>query len=288
MRSWCPRPPATAVHLAIPGPSPDGRLYPPRTANRWRNGWISLVIRDDQPIPGAWLHLPAGRSCDPGPHRPGELEHGHRHPEHAEQEGDQDQPERPAPAAHHADREHPMKADSAAKTASSASRSHRAGEGSGLQPPGGCPALLDPGREQQAPRQLDRPGAGPAPLREWLAEWWSTTTNLRPSTRARAEMLLRRYALPRFGNQPPAAIRQREVRAWVADLAATDLAPSTVRKTHHLLGKVLAAAVDAGMIASRHASGCRCPRSSGRRWAFAAPARPQNGVSAAGTRSTTL
>jgi integrase len=35
----------------------------------------------------------------------------------------------------------------------------------------------------------------------------------------------------------------------VADLAATDLAPSTVRKTYHLLGKVLAAAVDAGMIA---------------------------------------
>ena len=61
-------------------------------------------------------------------------------------------------------------------------------------------------------------------------------------------MLLRRYALPRFGNQPLAAIRQREVRAWVADLAATDLALSTVRKTYHLLGKVLSAAVDAGMI----------------------------------------
>jgi hypothetical protein len=93
------------------------------------------------------------------------------------------------------------------------------------------------------------PALGRAQFHEWLAEWWSTTTNLRPSTRARDEMLLRRYALPRFGNQPLAAIRQREVRAWVADLAATELAPSTVRKTYHLLGKVLAAAVDAGMIA---------------------------------------
>jgi hypothetical protein len=62
-------------------------------------------------------------------------------------------------------------------------------------------------------------------------------------------MLLRRYALPRFGNLLLAAIRQREVRAWVADLAATDLASSTVRKTYHLLGKVPGAAVDAGMIA---------------------------------------
>jgi integrase len=93
------------------------------------------------------------------------------------------------------------------------------------------------------------PALGRVLFAEWLAEWWSTTTNLRPSTRARDEMLLRRYALPRFGNQPLAAIRQREVRAWVADLAATDLAASTVRKTYHLLGKVLGAAVDAGMIA---------------------------------------
>jgi Phage integrase, N-terminal SAM-like domain len=93
------------------------------------------------------------------------------------------------------------------------------------------------------------PALGRVLFRDWLAEWWSTTTNLRPSTRARDEMLLRRYSLPRFGNLPLAAIRQREVRAWVAGLAATELAPSTVRKTYHLLGKVLAAAVDAGMIA---------------------------------------
>jgi Phage integrase, N-terminal SAM-like domain len=49
----------------------------------------------------------------------------------------------------------------------------------------------------------------PALGRVLFADWWSTTTNLRPSTRTRDEMLLRRYALPRFGNQPLAAIRQR-------------------------------------------------------------------------------
>jgi hypothetical protein len=105
-------------------------------------------------------------------------------------------------------------------------------------------------------------------FQEWLAEWWSTTTNFRPSTRARDEMLLRRYALPRFGNQPLAAIRQREIRAWVADLAETDLAPSTVRKTYHLLGKVLSAAVDAGMIAQSPCQRVRYPRLSGRRCGF--------------------
>jgi hypothetical protein len=104
------------------------------------------------------------------------------------------------------------------------------------------------------------PALGRVQFHEWLAEWWSTTTNLRPSTRARDEMLLRRYAVPRFGTQPLAAIRQREVRAWVADLAATDLAPSTVRKTYHLLGKVQAAAVDAGMIAQSPCQRVPLPR----------------------------
>jgi integrase len=93
------------------------------------------------------------------------------------------------------------------------------------------------------------PALGRVLFKEWLAEWWTTTTNLRPTTRARDEMLLRRYAVPRFGDLALAAISQRDVRAWVAALPATELAPSTVRKTYHLLGKVLAAAVDAGMIA---------------------------------------
>jgi integrase len=83
---------------------------------------------------------------------------------------------------------------------------------------------------------------------DWLAEWWTTTTNLRPSTRARDEMLLRRYALPRFGDVALVAISQRDVRAWVADLSAGPLAPATVQKAYQLLGKVMGAAVDAGMV----------------------------------------
>jgi hypothetical protein len=112
------------------------------------------------------------------------------------------------------------------------------------------------------------PALGRVLFADWLAEWWSTTTNLRPSTRARDEMLLRRYALQHFGNQPLATIRQREVRAWVADLAATELAPSTVRKTYHLLGKVLGAAVDAGMIAQSPCQRVPLPKIERRRCGF--------------------
>jgi integrase len=98
------------------------------------------------------------------------------------------------------------------------------------------------------------PALGRVRFRDWLQEWWATTTNLRRTTAVRDETYLRLYVLPRFGDLPLAAIGQRDVRAWVADLASRELAPATVVKAYHLLGKVLAGAVDAGMIAQ---SPCR-------------------------------
>jgi integrase len=98
------------------------------------------------------------------------------------------------------------------------------------------------------------PALGRVLFRDWLGEWWATTTNLRASTRARDESLLRRLALPWFGDAALAAISQRDVRAWVAELSTRGLAPATVQKAYQLLGKVMGAAVDAGMLAQ---SPCR-------------------------------
>jgi integrase len=92
------------------------------------------------------------------------------------------------------------------------------------------------------------PALGRVLFRDWLGEWWATTTNLRPTTRERNETLLRRYALPRFGDLALVAISQRDVRAWVAELSGLGLAPATVQKAYQLLGKVMGAAVDAGMV----------------------------------------
>jgi Phage integrase, N-terminal SAM-like domain len=92
------------------------------------------------------------------------------------------------------------------------------------------------------------PALGRVLFRDWLGEWWATTTNLRPTTRERNETLLRRYALPRFGDMALVAISQRDVRAWVAELSGRGLAPATVQKAYQLLGKVMGAAVDAGML----------------------------------------
>jgi integrase len=98
------------------------------------------------------------------------------------------------------------------------------------------------------------PTLGRITFAAWLDQWWATTTNLRESTQARDQASLRVHAIPRFGRIPLAAIRQIEVRAWVADLAGQSLKPATVVKAYQLFGKVMAAAVDAGIIAQ---SPCR-------------------------------
>jgi integrase len=98
------------------------------------------------------------------------------------------------------------------------------------------------------------PALGRVQFRDWLAEWWATTTNLRPSSAARDEDYFRLYVGPRFATMPLASISQRDVRAWVAELTGRGLAPATVVKAYQLLGKVMGAAVDAGMLAQ---SPCR-------------------------------
>src|SRR6266516_3936661 len=62
------------------------------------------------------------------------------------------------------------------------------------------------------------PGLGRTTYRAWVDDWWATTTNLRPSTRARDEAYLTSYILPRFGEIPLAAVGQLDVRSWVAEL----------------------------------------------------------------------
>lgn len=65
---------------------------------------------------------------------------------------------------------------------------------------------------------------------------------------------MRNHVLPVFGTTPLGRITQLDVRAWVADLHASGLAPATVHKASQTLSKVLRAAVDGGLIAQ---SPCR-------------------------------
>jgi Phage integrase, N-terminal SAM-like domain len=92
------------------------------------------------------------------------------------------------------------------------------------------------------------PAFGRVRFSAWVGEWQDTTNDVRPTTAVRDQMLLDRYLLPRFGPLPLASISQREVRAWVTELSAKGLAPATVHKCYQVLTKILAAAVEGGML----------------------------------------
>ena len=95
---------------------------------------------------------------------------------------------------------------------------------------------------------------------------------LRPNTEAPDERLFRLHILPRFGSMPPVAITQHEVRAWVTHTTRQGLAASAVRRAYQLLGKVLGAAVDNGMIGQNPCRRVPLPRIERREMRFLTPA----------------
>lgn len=103
------------------------------------------------------------------------------------------------------------------------------------------------------------PKLGKIQFQKWVDEWQKTTVNLRPSTRERDLVYLRRYILPDFGNVALSKISQLEVRKWVASLDSDGYAPATVRKAYQILGKAMRAAVDAGLIVDSPCRGIELP-----------------------------
>jgi integrase len=105
------------------------------------------------------------------------------------------------------------------------------------------------------------PKRGRMTVAAWWAAWWPTTTpTLRASTRGRDETYWAAYVEPTFGAWPLAAVDRLAVQRWVAELAGRGLAPATVGKAAQLLGKVLAAAVDGGILAANPARRVPLPR----------------------------
>jgi integrase len=92
------------------------------------------------------------------------------------------------------------------------------------------------------------PKLGRITLTEWAKRWQATTTNLRPTTRDLYAYLLRRFLLPTFGKTALSSIDPLSVRAWLTNLQAEQLSPSTVAKAYRLLSRILGAAVEAGYL----------------------------------------
>jgi integrase len=103
------------------------------------------------------------------------------------------------------------------------------------------------------------PRGGKTRFGAFAQRWLDETVHLRPSTRQRYVGLLRRHILPRFGDLPLNAIRPLDVRAFVSDLTAQGLAPSTVRQTFVVLARILKSAEVSELIGRSPAVGVDLP-----------------------------
>ena len=115
------------------------------------------------------------------------------------------------------------------------------------------------------------PDGGKETLAGWVDRWWSTTVNLRETSRARDSSILRNHVLPEFGAVPLGRIEHLAVREWVAELTARGYAPTTVHKCHQVLAKSLRAAVDARKLRFNPADNVPLPKIEREEMRFLAP-----------------
>lgn len=93
----------------------------------------------------------------------------------------------------------------------------------------------------------------------WADAWWATTVHLRPSTRKGYATALRARIRPRFDQVPVGSIDRTVVKEFVADMAATGLAPKTIANTSLVLRLVLQEAVEGGAVKENSASNLKLP-----------------------------
>lgn len=87
-----------------------------------------------------------------------------------------------------------------------------------------------------------------------VVQWKPTVVNLRESTKARDFGYLEWYAIPAFGDKRIGEIDYLLLQRWVSDLSKARK-PATVNKALQVVSKVLAHAVQAGLIPSNPATG---------------------------------
>lgn len=92
------------------------------------------------------------------------------------------------------------------------------------------------------------PRRGEIRLEQWAAKWIGTRHDLRATTRARLETMMRMQVIPKFGKLPLIKINNAAVRTWVAEMLDADLSPATARKAVFALRHCLEAAVDDGRL----------------------------------------
>lgn len=124
----------------------------------------------------------------------------------------------------------------------------------------GAQRWLDGITTQQGSGTYSDPKGGRITLASWAARWLDAQSQLKPTTRARYDSIVRVHLVPRFGTVRLADLTHADVSAWVSCLLAAGMAPATVRQTHRVLSLILGFAVRDGRLARNVAEGVNMPR----------------------------
>lgn len=93
----------------------------------------------------------------------------------------------------------------------------------------------------------------------WVRSWVELQVQLKPTTRVRYEMAIRRQILPTWESVPLSRVTYSEVSSWVRGLSSS-LAPASVRYAFRVFSLALGAAVKDGRMVRNVAEGVPLPR----------------------------
>ncbi len=104
------------------------------------------------------------------------------------------------------------------------------------------------------------PRRAATPFESWGDQVMASRLHVGQATAARDDSVYHNHLLPRFGDRPLGSVRALDVQAWVNDLAASGLAPTTVRRCVQLAAAVFDAAVRDRLIAVSPVPGVTLPK----------------------------
>lgn len=103
------------------------------------------------------------------------------------------------------------------------------------------------------------PALGRKAFGEWAELWSESRINLRPSTLASTDSLMRCHVLPHFGRLRVGAIQPTDVQRFVNTLQAAGLSRSTMRSAYLIVRGVMEVALDNGALSRSPCRGIRFP-----------------------------
>jgi integrase len=104
------------------------------------------------------------------------------------------------------------------------------------------------------------PSLGKVRFSAYATRWRESVAHLRPGTLVNLDSRLHKHVLPAFSPYAIGSIEPADIRAWVATLVGSGLAPSTVASTYHVLARIMATAETDGVVPRTPCRGIRLPR----------------------------